>query len=173
MFPYIVEFIMRVSSPVSRSGRHKSGSIPRAPSLTLTNPTFVQISYIPFEKKNLKVPLHITIRSCGALRLPCTSANRNVWRVKPGVHANDFAPIHRRRALKLGHASLATVFRPGRLTFQQIPQENLESPLLKESSNLRHIYRNKCRVYTTYNDTAKKIIRYTGRKLSHFEVEVL
>ena len=51
--------------------------------------------------------------------------------VKPGVHTNDFAPIHRRRALKLGHASLATVFRPGRLTFQQIPQENLESPLLR------------------------------------------
>ena len=46
--------------------------------------------------------------------------------------------------------------------------------VLKESSNVRHIYRNKCRVYTTYNDTAKKIIRYTGRKLSHFdEVEVL
>ena len=44
---------------------------------------------------------------------------------------------------------------------------------LKEYSNLRHIYINKCRVYTTYNDTAKKIIRYTGRKLSHFEVEVL
>ena len=51
--------------------------------------------------------------------------------IKPGVHTNDFAPIHRRRALKLGHASLATVFRPGRLTFQQIPQENLESPLLR------------------------------------------
>ena len=45
--------------------------------------------------------------------------------------------------------------------------------VLKESSNLRHIYRNKCREYTTYNDTAKTIIRYTGRKLSHFEVEVL
>ena len=51
--------------------------------------------------------------------------------LKPGVHTSDFAPIHRRRALKLGHASLATVFRPGRLTFQQIPQENLESPLLR------------------------------------------
>ena len=51
--------------------------------------------------------------------------------VKPGVHTNDFAPIHRRRTLKLGHASLATVFRPGRPTFQQIPQENLESPLLR------------------------------------------
>ena len=50
--------------------------------------------------------------------------NRHV-RIKPGVHTNDFAPIHRRRALKLGHASLATVFRPGRLTFQPIPQENL------------------------------------------------
>ena len=51
--------------------------------------------------------------------------------LKPGAHTNDFAPIHRRRALKLGHASLATVFRPGRLTSQQIPQENLESPLLR------------------------------------------
>ena len=29
--------------------------------------------------------------------------------VKPGVHTNDFAPIHRRRALKLGHASPATI----------------------------------------------------------------
>ena len=48
-----------------------------------------------------------------------------------GVNTNDFAPIHRRRALKLGHASPATVFRPCRLTFQQIPQENLDSPLLK------------------------------------------
>ena len=57
--------------------------------------------------------------------------------LKPGVHTNDFAPIHRRRALKLGHASLATVFRPARLTFQQIPQENLESPLLKEYSSLQ------------------------------------
>ena len=55
----------------------------------------------------------------------------NCLTVKPGVHTNDFAPIHRQRALKLGHASLATVFRPGRLTFQQIPQENLESPLLR------------------------------------------
>ena len=51
--------------------------------------------------------------------------------IKPGVHTNDFAPIHRRRALKLGHASLATVFRPGRLTFQPILRENLESPLLR------------------------------------------
>ena len=51
--------------------------------------------------------------------------------VKPGVHTNDFAPIHRLRALKLGHASLATVFRPGRLTLQPILRENLESPVLR------------------------------------------
>ena len=50
--------------------------------------------------------------------------------LKPGVHTNDFAPIHRLRALKLGHASLATVFRPGRLTLQPILRENLESPVL-------------------------------------------
>ena len=49
--------------------------------------------------------------------------------LKPGVHTNDFAPIHRLRALKLGHASLATVFRPGRLTLQPILRENLESPV--------------------------------------------
>ena len=52
-------------------------------------------------------------------------------RIKPGVHTNDFAPIHRLRALKLGHASLATVFRPGRLTLQPILRENLESPVLR------------------------------------------
>ena len=52
-------------------------------------------------------------------------------RVKPGVHTNDFAPIHRLRALKLGHASLATVFRPGRLTLQPILRENLESPVIR------------------------------------------
>ena len=52
-------------------------------------------------------------------------------RLKPGVHTNDFVPIHRLRALKLGHASLATVFRPGRLTLQPILRENLESPLLR------------------------------------------
>ena len=51
--------------------------------------------------------------------------------LKPGVHTNDFAPIHRLRALKLGHASLATVFRPGRLTLQPILRENLESPVLR------------------------------------------
>ena len=51
--------------------------------------------------------------------------------IKPGVHTNDFAPIHRLRALKLGHASLATVFRPGRLTLQPILRENLESPVLR------------------------------------------
>ena len=51
--------------------------------------------------------------------------------VKPGVHTNDFAPIYGRRAKKLGHASLTTVFRPSRLTFQPILRENLESPLLR------------------------------------------
>ena len=51
--------------------------------------------------------------------------------VKPGVHTNDFAPIYGRRAKKLGHASLATVFRHGRLTFQPILWENLESPVLR------------------------------------------
>ena len=51
--------------------------------------------------------------------------------LKPGVHTSDFAPIHRLRALKLGHASLATVFRPGRLTLQPILRENLESPVLR------------------------------------------
>ena len=47
------------------------------------------------------------------------------------VHTNDFAPIYGRRAKKLGHASLATVFRHGRLTFQPILWENLESPVLR------------------------------------------
>ena len=51
--------------------------------------------------------------------------------LKPGVHTNDFAPIHRLRVLKLGHASLATVFRPGRLTLQPILRKNLESPVLR------------------------------------------
>ena len=50
---------------------------------------------------------------------------------KPGVHTNDFAPNYGRRAKKLGHASLATVFRHGRLTFQPILWENLESPVLR------------------------------------------
>ena len=63
-----------------------------------------------------------------------TRTTENFYRVdrlKPGVHTNDFAPIHRLRALKLGHASLATVFRPGRLTLQPILRENLESPVLR------------------------------------------
>ena len=51
--------------------------------------------------------------------------------LKPGVHTNDFAPIYGRRSKKLGHASLTTVFRPGRRTFQPILRENLESPLLR------------------------------------------
>ena len=63
-------------------------------------------------------------------RYICTVETSNGPIVKPGVHTNDFAPIHRLRALKLGHASLATVFRPGRLTLQPILRENLESPVL-------------------------------------------
>ena len=55
----------------------------------------------------------------------------NQSHLKPGVHTNDFAPIYGRRAKKLGHASLATVFRHGRLTFQPILLENLESPVLR------------------------------------------
>ena len=51
--------------------------------------------------------------------------------VKPGIHTNDFAPIYGRRAKKLGHTSLATVFRHGRLTFQPILWENLVSPVLR------------------------------------------
>ena len=66
----------------------------------------------------------------------------NTGSFKPGVHTNDFAPIHRLRALKLGHASLATVFRPGRLTLQPILRENLESPGLKVSAN-----HNRCRYW--------------------------
>ena len=39
--------------------------------------------------KSLNVPLHDTIRSCGALRLPCTSANRNVWRFSRMFRADE------------------------------------------------------------------------------------
>ena len=51
--------------------------------------------------------------------------------LKPGVHTNDFAPIYGRRAKKLGHASLTTVFRPRRLTLPPILRENLESPVIR------------------------------------------
>ena len=51
--------------------------------------------------------------------------------LKAGVYTNDFAPIYGRRGPKLGHPSLATVFRPSRLTFQPILRENLESPVVK------------------------------------------
>ena len=37
----------------------------------------------------LKVPLHNKIRSCGASRLPCTSVNRNVWRVSRMFRADE------------------------------------------------------------------------------------
>ena len=59
------------------------------------------------------------------------AAHECIWlTVKPGVHTNDVAPIYGRRGPKLGHASLATVFRPSRLIFQQILRENLESPVV-------------------------------------------
>ena len=51
--------------------------------------------------------------------------------LKPGVHTKDFAPIDVRRAKKLGHASLATVFRPGRLIFSANSPENLEWPVVR------------------------------------------
>ena len=64
-------------------------------------------------------------------RLQASLRTRWLVRLKPGVHTNDFVPIFGRRANKLGHASLTTVFRHSRLTFQPILQENLESPLLR------------------------------------------
>ena len=57
--------------------------------------------------------------------------SKNLVTLKPVVHTNDFALIYGWRAKKLGHASLATVFRHGRLTFQPILWENLESPVLR------------------------------------------
>ena len=47
------------------------------------------------------------------------------------MYTNDSGPIHGRRTRKLGHASLATAFRPSRLTFQPILRENLESPVVR------------------------------------------
>ena len=72
---------------------------------------------------------HWPVRKKKEMKLHITQMRILRW-VKPGVHTNDFAPIYGRRAKKLGHASLATVFRPGRLTFQPILWENLESPVL-------------------------------------------
>ena len=53
-----------------------------------------------------------------------------IWPV-PQRKCSDFAPIYGRRTKKLGHASLATVFRHDRLTYQPILWENLESPVLR------------------------------------------
>ena len=88
---------------------------------------------IGVDRKYIKIIRNLYWDQTASVRIPNEFSDEiRIQRgVKPGVHTNDFAPIHRRRALKLGHASLATVFRPGRLTFQQIPQENLESPLLR------------------------------------------
>ena len=82
----------------------------------------------------LRIPANFIRSLRSVCRISCESfANVNTTYecLKPGVHTNDFAPIHRLRALKLGHASLATVFRPGRLTLQPILRENLESPVLR------------------------------------------
>ena len=65
------------------------------------------------------------------LKYACIFVLKKSGFLKPGVHTNDFVPIYGRRANKLGHASLMTVFRHSRLTFQPILQENLESPLLR------------------------------------------
>ena len=54
-----------------------------------------------------------------------------VFVLKPGVHTNDFAPIYGRRAKKLGHASLTTVYHPSRLTLPPILRENLELPVIR------------------------------------------
>ena len=53
--------------------------------------------------------------------------------IKPGVglHTNGFGPSYGRLDSKLGHASLATAFRPSRLIFQPIPRENLESLVVR------------------------------------------
>ena len=58
----------------------------------------------------------------------CFSLNMNL---KPSVHNNDFAPIYCPRGPNLGNTSLATVFRPSRLTFQPILWENLESLVVR------------------------------------------
>ena len=76
---------------------------------------------------------HLSINCLPMIRLSSVTAVRrtNASRVKPGVHTNDFAPIYGRREAKLGHASLATVFRPSRLTFQSILRDNLEAPVVR------------------------------------------
>ena len=61
----------------------------------------------------------------------CLNSLSLAYILKPGVHTNDFAPDLRSARPKLGHASLATVFRPSRLTFQPILRENLESPVVR------------------------------------------
>ena len=60
--------------------------------------------------------------------------------LKPGVHTNDFRPIYGRRDSKLGHASLATVFRLSRLTFQPI----LESPVARYQPITTAVIRDAC-----------------------------
>ena len=56
--------------------------------------------------------------STNYLHLPQMRQSARMGLIKPGVHTNDFAPIYGRRAKKLGHASLATVFLHGRFTLR-------------------------------------------------------
>ena len=86
-----------------------------------------------------------------------------IGRVKPGVHTNDFAPIYGRRAKKLGHASLTTVFRPSRLTFQPILRENLESPLLRYQPITTAVVTDAC-LNTRWHHGIYRVARYgSGR----------
>ena len=88
----------------------------------------IQVDFELLLRKAKAVTSEITVSSV----LPVIRDNAiKLGRLKPGVHTNDFATIHGLRALKLGHASLATVFRPGRLALQPIRRENLESPVLR------------------------------------------
>ena len=78
------------------------------------------------------ISIQLVKRFCKFVDLMLTSCNTIVRHfVKPGVHINDFAPIYGRRCPKLGHASLATAFRPSRLIFQPILRENLEATVVR------------------------------------------
>ena len=97
-------------------------------------PTAVRAGVYTCQVSSISVQLHPCCEQIPHCRWGlhfCACSRNGLERVKPGVHTNDFAPIHRLRALKLGHASLATVFRPGRLSLQPILRENLDSPVLR------------------------------------------
>ena len=83
-------------------------------------------------RKSLDTPCRVVVTSpCSACTRARVRTHGTVHSLKPGVHTNDFAPIYGRRANKLGHASLTTVFRPSRLTLPPIIRENLESPVIR------------------------------------------